>query len=946
MLFKFDNFLIDTDRRELTGPDDAIHVEPQVFDLLVHFVQNTNRVISKDELIEQIWNGRAISDAALNSRINSARRAIGDTGKQQALIRTIQRRGFLFAAEVTMPVSRSDDRNPTVAARAAGFKHANLPGRPSDMVDREDDLQKLAGRLDAARFVTIVGVGGVGKTTLAIALGYQLIDVFASAVLFVDLGVLSDPGLVATTVASMLGLSVRSDDATLDLIAYLRDKRILLILDTCEHLIEAVAALASCFFREAPHVHIVATSREALQVGGEFVYRLEPLACPPDDAVLTVATARTFPATQLFVERAAASGVHLNLNDAEAAIVVNICRKLDGVALAIELAAKRVEAFGLQQTATLLEQHLTLLWLGSRTAPPRQQTLQATLDWSYGLLSKIERVVLRRLAVFVGHFTLDAVLEVVTSAGLDRSIVFGAIGSLVAKSMVATRPIGATMCYRLLDTTRAYVLDIAIDDAEAADLAMRHATYYRRWLEQHGAKWPTLATGIERAHHFAAIDNVRAALEWCFGAKGDAQVGIALGAAAAPVFLAMSLVAECNRWSERAILALDDGARGGLQEMQLQAALGVSLIFTRGGREAARLALVRGLAIAEDRGDAFEQVRLLGPLSMFHRRSGEYDTALQYAKRCSALARTTEDPVAIVLAHSNLGLSLQPVGELTAARTEFEAAIAHGSGSLRNTTIYFGMDGNVLAGAALAVNLWLEGHPAQAIERARETVQEAARADHAVSISTALLNSISVLLWAGDLASASEHIDMLISRAESYSFGPFGWLGRGFEGEVAIRQGDVQVGVEALKDSLEKLHQARYNLFTSRLSISLIQGLITMGRHAEAIALAGDTIRLVTANGNHVYMPELLRVKGLVLLAMGRPDVDAEMCFVQSLDLSRRHGARAWELRSAMDLAALWAGLGRSTDARALLLPAFEQFTEGLDTADLTAAERLLTTLS
>jgi predicted ATPase/DNA-binding winged helix-turn-helix (wHTH) protein len=946
LLFKFDNFLIDTDRRELTGPDDAIHVEPQVFDLLVHFVQNTNRVISKDELIEKIWNGRAISDAALNSRINSARRAIGDTGKQQALIRTIQRRGFLFAAEVTMPVSRSNDRNPTVAARAAGFKHANLPGRPTGLIDREDDLQKLAARLDAERFVTVVGVGGVGKTTLAVTLGHQLIDVFAGAVLFVDLGVLSDPELVATTVASMLGLSVGSDDATSNLIAYLRDKRILLILDTCEHLIEVVAALASCFFREAPSVHIVATSREALQVEGEFVYRLEPLAYPPDDAVLTAATARTFPATQLFVERAAASGVHLNLNDAEAAIVANICRKLDGVALAIELAAKRVEAFGLQQTATLLEQHLTLLWLGPRTAPPRQKTLQATFDWSYGLLSEIERVVLRRLAVFVGPFTLDAVLEVVTSATLDRSTAFGAIDSLVAKSMVATRPTGAMMCYRLLDTTRAYVLDIAIDDAEAADLAERHATYYRRWLEQHGPEWPTLATGIERAHHYAVIDNVRAALEWCFGANGDAQVGIFLAAAAAPIFLAMSLVVECNRWSERAILALDDDARGGFQEMQLQAALGLSLIITRGGSEAARLALVRGLAIAEDRGDVFEQVRLLGPLSMFHRRSGEYNTALQYAKRCSALARTTEDPVAIALAHSNLGLSLQPVGELTAARTEFEAAIAHGSGSSRDATIHFGMDGNVLAGAALAVNLWLEGHPAQAIEQARRTVEEAAGMDQAVLISTALLNAISVLLWAGDLASAGEHVDMLISRAESYSLDPFRWLGRGFKGEVAIHRGDVQGGVEALKGALENLHQARYNLFTSRLSIAFIQGLVTMGRHAKAIALTDDTIRLVAANGNHVFMPELLRVKGRVLLAMRRPNIDAEMCFVQSLELSRRQSARAWELRSAIDLAALWAGLGRSADARALLLPVFEQFTEGLDTADLTAAARLLTTLS
>ena len=172
------------------------------------------------------------------------------------------------------------------------------------MIGREDDLQKVAALLEVARFVTVVGGGGVGKTTVSVALGHDLLERFAGAVLFVDLSMLGDAELVTATVASMLGLTVRSDDTTQDLITYLQDKRILLILDTCEHLIEPLAAFASRLFRGAPRLHILATSREALQVDGEQVYRLEPLACPPDDALVTAEVARTFPATQLFVERA------------------------------------------------------------------------------------------------------------------------------------------------------------------------------------------------------------------------------------------------------------------------------------------------------------------------------------------------------------------------------------------------------------------------------------------------------------------------------------------------------------------------------------------------------------------------------------------------------------------------------------------------------------------
>src|SRR5580693_5306792 len=474
----FGPFSLVASERLLTREGAPVELGARALDILIALVSRPNEVISKKELLARVWPDVTVEENSLRFHIVSLRKALGDGKNGARYISTLAGRGYCFVA----PISRPGDRGDVPVA--ANFLHANLPSRLMRMVGRDDDVLKVSTQLTASRFVTIVGPGGVGKTTVAITVGHHLIEAFAGVALFVDLGMLSDPKLVATAVASMLGLSVQSDDATPNLIAYLRDKRLLLILDTCEHLIEAVAALASKIFMAAPQVHILATSREALRVEGEHVYRLDPLACPPDDVGLTAAATQAFPATQLFVERALASGARLDLSDAEAAIVVAICRKLDGVALAIELAARRVEAYGLQQTAALLDQRLTLLWLGPRTAPSRQRTLQATLDWSYGLLSELERIVLRRLAAFVGHFTLDAALEVVTSATLDRSTVLSAMDSLIAKSIVATRPVGAMMRYRLLDTTRAYVLEINIDDAESGDLAVRHATYYRRWLEQ------------------------------------------------------------------------------------------------------------------------------------------------------------------------------------------------------------------------------------------------------------------------------------------------------------------------------------------------------------------------------------------------------------------------------------------------------------------------------
>jgi predicted ATPase/DNA-binding winged helix-turn-helix (wHTH) protein len=941
-VISFGPFNLARRERLLTRGGAPVDLGGRTLDLLIALVSRPNEIISKKDLLASVWPDVTVEEGSLRLQITKLRKVLGDGKGGARYVATVGGRGYTFVA----PIKRSSEPGSAHAAVAPPVLHANLPARLTRMVGRSDDTKAVSTQLKWTRFVTIVGSGGIGKTTVAVAVAHDLIEQFAGAALFFDLGALSDPSLISVSLASMLGLSVPSDDATTSLIAYIRDKRILLILDTCEHLIDAVAELATRIFVAAPEVHILASSREALRVEGEHIYKLAALAYPPNNSDLTSATIQTFPAVQLFLERAAAGGARLDLTDADAAIVAGICRKLDGVALAIELAAGRVEAYGLQKTAALLDERLSMRWLGQRTAPARQKTLHAMLDWSYKLLSESERAVLRRIAIFVGDFSMEAALAVVTSAAIDRAVVLAAIESLVAKSMLATRSFEAMMRYRLLDTTRAYALEIKADDSELADLAARHALYYERWLEQTGAEWLILSTAAERAPHLASIGNVRAALEWCFGVSGRAEIGVRLAAAAAPSFLAMSLLTECQRWSERAILALDEITRGGPEEMHLQAALGMSLMFTGGQSEVAREALNRGVKIAEACCDLANQLQLLCQLHMFHHRLGDFKIALDYAKRSTAVAGTIASTAAVALAQSQMGISLNYLGDLGRARVELEACLQHGSGSRRTSTILHGFDHYIITGGYLARTLWLQGHPAQAVERARMAVRDAAGMDHPVTLSIALIWAVSVFLWIGDLRSAQEHVDWSISHARSHSLVPYLAAAVCFEGELAIRRGNAGDGVRKLRDSLEKLHAARYELLVSAFNISLVEGLVASGRCAESFARVDEAIRRVETKGDLSYMPELLRVKGSLFLSKPERSIEnAEACFTRSLELSRLQGARAWELRTATDLAALWAALRKPKTGLALLQPVYEQFTEGFDTVDLKAARRLLARL-
>jgi DNA-binding winged helix-turn-helix (wHTH) protein len=386
----FGGFRLLVAERLLLKDEVPVELGGRTLDTLIALATRPNEVIGKRELLAQVWPDVVVEEGSLRFHVALLRKLLGDGENGARYIATSAGRGYSFVAKV----SNLRDESPAIASKTLARSSA-LPHRLLRMVGRAEGIVDLSTHLAAQRFVTITGAGGVGKTTMAVAIANDLTDAFSGDVLFVDLGALSHPRLAATSLASILGLAVQSDDPTPSLIAYLRDKSVLLVFDNCEHVIDAAAGLTARLYEAAPRVHILATSREALRVEGEHVYRLDPLSCPTDDRNLTAAEALTFPAVQLFVERCLASGAPVDMDDRNARTVAAICRKVDGVALAIELAAGRVATYGLQRTAALLDERLSLLWQGQRSAPLRQQTLRATLDWSYGLLTCVVSLCLR-----------------------------------------------------------------------------------------------------------------------------------------------------------------------------------------------------------------------------------------------------------------------------------------------------------------------------------------------------------------------------------------------------------------------------------------------------------------------------------------------------------------------------------------------------------------------
>jgi len=885
---KFGPFELSIGERVLRRDGQALPLGSRALDILSYLAERPGEVIAKQELIDHVWSDVTVEEGSLRVHVAAIRKALGDGQFGNRYIANIKGRGYSFVGTVVSLAGGTESRN-------AKFRYqGRLAVRPIMMIGRETVISEVSDKLRDERFVTLLGPGGIGKTTIALAVGRAAAEEFGGKVYFVDLESLTDSRHVAGAVATSLGLALKSKDPGLELVDLVRSRKLLIILDSCEHVIEAVASLAEQLYRQTEEIHLLTTSRELLKVEGEHCYRVLPLDCPPDGSEQTANAVLRYPSAQLFVQRVAARAGSFVLTDEEAPFVAEMCRKLDGIPLAIELAAGQAAALGIKNTAARLVSRLELLRLSRRTAVPRHRTLKATLDWSYNLLSDGERIVLRRIAPFVGHFNLQGARYVAGELGLGTGEIFDAITGLVEKSLIATRIDETQAQYRLLDTTRAYALGKLEEHGEFDPISLRHAEYVIQQLESQ----KEMLSALPRAERVAAyswqLSNVRSALEWSFGSHGNDEIATRLAAASTRLFMELALLIEWQAWAEQAIARLGDQHKNSRQDLA-------------------------------------RELMLLNGLYLYSSWTTDIHRALDVAARSQKVALKTQDPDDMARAESMLGMANHLAGNHLVAQRHFEAGLRHSaSGSrLRAGHHLYHPASFLLVG--MARSLLYRGLLGQSLDYARLAIEEGEKSGLPAILCRSLILILPVHLALDDWQRSEQYIAQLTDLSAAHSLKPYHAIATGFRGRWLLLQNNIRDGIPLLKRASEELEAERHEMLNMDFVADLGAGLAVSGQHEEALTLVVNALDVQERGGKLLNVPTLMRVKGLILASRSAEDYpEAERSLLSSIEWARRQSATLFELKAATDLAELLLKQGRVPQAYKHLSAALDRTPAGI----------------
>jgi predicted ATPase/DNA-binding winged helix-turn-helix (wHTH) protein len=902
----FGPFVFMGEKRTLLKSGEDFRLGSRAMDILAVLLERPGEVVTTPRIMSQVWRGQQVEPNTLRVHIAALRKALKCPPDNKPIIKNIAGKGYSFVAPVT------------TLAKVSQVFDQNEPAWLRGIIGRDGDVEAVRLMLLEGALVTIVGPSGIGKTTLARVIKHKSLQL-GSATYFVDLAPLSDPSLVVSVVANQLGLPARRSKSA-EIAAYLSSKRALLILDNCEHLLAVVSGFVRELAAGETAFRILATSREAMRLTGEQVFQLSPLTIPSIADATTPASTLAFPAARLFVDRILAAGYPFELSHEAIVKVVQICRKVDGIPLAIEIAAGQVGMFGLDEVASGLSRTKETLSGAKRTVTHRHRTLIDALDWSYDLLSPTERLVLNRLSIHAAQFDIASATAV---CGADVST---SLSSLLRKSMLGLDVHSGQ--FRLLEATRAYANHKLRQSGDHGLVAKLHAKYISSLFSSDDDHWEERAPEAWMMVRRHLIDDVRAALAWAFSSSGDEDLAIILVAVSAPLWFQLSLLDEYIQWAERSLAALSLKTPSLPQQLQLSAALGHALLHTKGPVSRMAEAFEKALELSNKLGISDHRSRAYWGLCSQKIVSGDYEGALARANEFLELYGSSEDPSSQLEIKRVKALALHNLGKLRIARSLLEEVLAQQNRSPKYSfDSAYRFDHRVAATAFLGTTLWIEGFPTRAMEIAEAGVKSALEIDHMPSLCYALsISACPVFIWTGQYERASYFIDLLKKRSSEHHLEYWNLWARSYEAALA-RQSCIPHG-----------HTDTAHLYMeSHLAGPLREVIATI-----CPSITDNRLYRESERQSAWCRPELMRIRGLQLQAdpTSPPEI-GENVIVASRDLAKQLGTLSWELRSTTSLARLWKR-SKPREAVKELQEVMRRFDGNCATADIVAAECLL----
>jgi len=931
--FSFGEFSLIPARQLLLRNGAPIRVGSRALTILTTLVERSGELVTRDELMAAAWPKLFVHESNLKVNMANLRRSLGDTQKEPIYVATVIGRGYRFVAPVEISAAANTDHAEPEGAELSGLPPAR------EIVGRDGEIARVVAALRNQPHVTVVGPGGIGKTTVAVAAAQVLEADYSDGARFVDLSTFDDPMLLPSALASALGIRGNPEDMLTAVIDHLGQRQMLMLLDNCEHVLPAAAIFARRFAASVGRSRLLATSRQPLGTFAEHVIRLDPLKLPGTTDDLTIEEAMRFSAVDLFARRAA-EWAGYELVEADCAAVAQVCRSLDGIPLAIKLAAANMGNHSAAELCAMLDEHVSFQNRHIEGQPARHETLLATVDWSYKLLPQNEATILRIVSVFASDFEPTEVAALAETMAIGPVDVTICLGSLVAKSLLTAEVSGAGLRYRLLDSTRRYALSRLREDPMESEVRLRHAEHVLAIFEQSEREWDRHDTGGWTGRYLDRLPDLRAVLTWVFGPGRCPALGVRLLKASLPFWFAIALLSEALMRVEEALgqaeSTLDDPLK-----TKLACSRAWILIFAGTRIPETEDAWLAAITLARSAGDVGYQLHALVGLAFHSMNNGRIAEANKWLNEFSELSARHENWSAAQDGERLLAWSKLHTGELAESRQILDRLAARYSRPNTELLASFQIDPYIGTRCYLPLCAWLMGQRDHAVVVAREAVDAAGEARNLFAQSHALtVAALTVAFFNGDPDSLAAYLAQLQFIHRQTTPGIWIHSTRFFSAILKDLRGDPSA-VDDLQAAVRSIMETKYRLRIGIWFGTLADALSRQGKVAEASSMIDKAIQYQVQQNERWCRPELLRIKASILRRSGQHTA-MEATLHEALREAHVIGALSFELKVANDLATYYLDLNRREDAAHLLPPIFRRFSEGFGTKDLVVASQLL----